>query len=395
MPRQLVVCLDGTGNRFSLQPTNVLRTFRSLESDRSRLLAYYDQGVGTFGLRETLFEWQKVPARVLGLAFGWGLRRTVEGAYRFLAQSWEDGDEIFVFGFSRGAYAARALAAVMHAVGLVPAHSTHLFEYGWSMLLARDKRDDKPEFELQARFKKAFSRRVRIRYLGLYDTVKSVGWVYDPVIVPYTADNSSVDAVRHAVSIDERRCFFRQHLWAPSPSPRTDLKEVWFAGVHSDIGGGYRPEEAQLALVVQRWMLGEALTYGLRLDASRTRPQMQPAQNVSADFTAPMHDSMTAPWKLAEWVPRLVWTGPGNRRRWSIGAMPPLRDPRPRVIPPGSAVHHSVEQRLGADIGYAPSNLPPNRLVMHDAPEVARLLPGKKLVSRPDDGRSTAGDKAT
>ena len=87
-PRQLVVCIDGTSNRFGDQPTNVVRLYRSLSRDPRRVLAYYDQGVGTFGLKETLFEWQKFPSRIAGLAFGWGLKRNVEGAYRFLAERW-------------------------------------------------------------------------------------------------------------------------------------------------------------------------------------------------------------------------------------------------------------------------------------------------------------------
>ena len=94
MPRQLVVCLDGTNNRFSEKPTNVLKILRCLSRDSDSLLAYYDQGLGTFGLKETLFEWQKLPARVFGLAFGWGLDRVIGSAYEFLAQNYQPGDEI-------------------------------------------------------------------------------------------------------------------------------------------------------------------------------------------------------------------------------------------------------------------------------------------------------------
>jgi Uncharacterized alpha/beta hydrolase domain (DUF2235) len=116
MGRKLVVCLDGTNNRFSHRPINVIRLLRSLTADQSKVLSYYDQGVGTFGLKETLFEWQKFPARVFGLAFGWGLARIVCGAYEFLAKNYAaDEDHIYIFGFSRGAYAARALAALIRA----------------------------------------------------------------------------------------------------------------------------------------------------------------------------------------------------------------------------------------------------------------------------------------
>jgi uncharacterized protein (DUF2235 family) len=85
MGRQLVVCLDGTNNRFSHRPTNVIHVLRSLSRDPASVLAYYDQGVGTFGIKEAIFEWQKVPSRVFGLAFGWGLDRTVSNAYQFLS----------------------------------------------------------------------------------------------------------------------------------------------------------------------------------------------------------------------------------------------------------------------------------------------------------------------
>lgn len=374
MARQLVVCLDGTGNRFSHRPTNVVRLFRSLDTDDGSVLAYYDQGVGTFGLKETLFEWQKLPARVAGLAFGWGMKRIVEGAYRFLAEHWREGDEIFIFGFSRGAYAARALAAMLRAAGLVPGHQVHLFDQAWAMLLAREGRDRKPDFKLQARFKASFGRPVRVNFLGLFDTVKSLGWVYDPVIIPYTANNPIVDVVRHAVSIDERRCFFRQHLWGGDGETSTDLEEVWFAGVHSDIGGGYEPESAQLALIACRWMVGEATRHGLRIDAHKCRRQLQPSPQLFADPGADMHDSMTGAWKLAEWVPQRVWSGSGADRIWRIGAMTPLRPARVRPMAEGVALHASVEERIALREDYRPSNLPSSWRVVEDDPALESLL---------------------
>jgi uncharacterized protein (DUF2235 family) len=368
MGRQLVICLDGTGNRFSHRPTNIIRIVRSLANDPTQVLSYYDQGVGTFGLKETLFEWQKLPSRICGLAFGWGLKRIVGGAYTFLARNYTPEDEIFIFGFSRGAFAARAVAALVRAAGLVAAHETHLFDYAWSMLLAREGPHHEPDFELQARFKKTFGTPVNIRFLGLFDTVKSVGWIYDPVIIPYTADNPIIQSVRHAVSIDERRCFFRQHLWSSTHSPKTDLKEVWFAGVHSDIGGGYPPEQAQLALLAHRWMLGEAYAAGLRLDPVQTPRQLAAAPGVLANCMAPQHDSMTRAWKLAEWVPQRVWVKKAAKRSWQIGAMPPFRKPRPRMIDPGVHVHSSVESRITNRADYHPPNLPQQRSVIEDAP---------------------------
>ena len=363
MPRQLVVCLDGTNNRFSHRPTNIVRLRRSLADG---VVAYYDQGVGTFGLKETLFEWQKVPARVSGLMFGWGMKRVIEGAFRFIAENHtNDEDEIFLFGFSRGAYAVRVLAALIHAVGLLAPHETHLFDYAWGILLARDRSSAKPDFELHRQFKATFGKPVRIHLLGLFDTVKSFGWLYDPVVIPYTANNTSVVAVRHAISIDEYRCFFRQHLWGGDPS-RTDVKEVWFAGVHSDIGGGYLPEEAHLALVAHRWMLGEAYDLGLALDLAACERSLEIDNTPAAEFPlAAAHNELAGPWLAAEWLPRRVWLG-GAKRSWDIGTMPPFFPPRPRPIAEGSLFHRSVEQRLAGRADYQPPNLPTKRTWVED-----------------------------
>ncbi|MCW5624253.1 MAG: DUF2235 domain-containing protein [Burkholderiales bacterium] len=374
MPRQLVVCLDGTGNRFSVHATNIVRLFRCLDHGAD-VLAFYDQGVGTFGTRETLFDWQNVPARMLGLAFGWGIRRNVENAYRFLAEHLRDGDEIFLFGFSRGAFAVRALAAMIRAVGLLPPHQLHLFEYAWTLLRARDR--GKPDFALQARFKHVFARPTRIRFMGLFDTVKSVGWIYDPVVIPHTANNPIVEIVRHAVSIDERRCFFRQHLWHPEPSERTDVREVWFAGVHSDVGGGYPDAESHLSRVTLRWMLAEAHRFGLRLRGEATHRQLRPRRAVGPDATGIAHEELRGAWRLAEWIPRNVLTGrPDGERAWEIGRT------RARFIRPGILLHRSVVDRMAAMPGYRPGNLPADHHVVDDHPDLLTLLPDNEARRR-------------
>jgi uncharacterized protein (DUF2235 family) len=336
----------------------VIHILRSLDSDKKTVLPYYDQGVGTFGIKETLFEWQKLPSRVFGLAFGWGLDRIVSGAYEFLATNYQDEDEIYVFGFSRGAYAARCLAALIRAVGLVPAYQVNLFEYAWSMLLSRDRKLDQPDFKLQGRFKSTFGRTVNIRFLGLFDTVSSVGWIYDPIIIPFSKTNNIVEFVRHAVSIDERRCFFRQNLWSSEASRATNLIEAWFAGVHSDIGGGYPPNDSRLARVALRWMMGEAHSCGLRFDANRAMKELGPLSDILVDRTAPRHDSMSPVWACAEWIPRFVWSGEDSKRHFRIGAMPPFGHPRPRFIPDNAQIHQSVQERLQTDQGYRLPNDP-------------------------------------
>ncbi|EIK94091.1 hypothetical protein PMM47T1_23572 [Pseudomonas sp. M47T1] len=363
MGRQLVVCLDGTNNRFSLQPTNIIRLIRCVSADPAQVLSYYDQGVGTFGLRETLFEWQKLPSRLCGLALGWGLKRTVGGAYRFLAKHYRDGDQIYLFGFSRGAYAVRALAALIDAIGLVPGHEAHLFDYAWSMLQARNAQGQ-PAFKLQDSFKATFGRPVKVHLLGLFDTVKSVGWIYDPLVLPYTASNALVENVRQALSIDERRCFFRPNLWQKREGQGTDVRQVWFAGVHSDVGGGYSLDESGPALLALRWMLGEARALGLALDEQGCERELQ---LLAAGGPGQLHDSMTWPWKLAEWLPRRAWSFTLHKRVFAIGIMPPFGEPRPRYIAEGALLHHSVVQRLESG-DYHPVNLPRLYSVVDDAP---------------------------
>ncbi len=370
MSRQLVVLLDGTNNQFGHTPTNVIRILHSLATDPSEIIAFYDPGVGTFGIREALFEWQKIPSRILGLAVGWGLDETVGAGYKFLATNYKDGDEIYLFGFSRGAYAVRALAAMIHALGLVQPHQLNLFDYAWSILHVRlrskdPQQDREPDFALQDSFKQTFGRDVPIKFLGIFDTVSSVGWIYNPLTVPYSANNPSVDAVRHAVSIDERRCFFRQNLWNPA---HPNLKEVWFAGVHSDVGGGYAPDESQLALVAFRWMMGEAIAEGLHTDPARSRFELGAEGAAAPDPLGMLHKSLHGAWYIAEWIPRIAWSASTRTRHLYIGAMPPFRKPRPRVLDAPILLHGSVKLRESSGIGYAPPNLTTPITVVADDP---------------------------
>src|SRR5262249_51271442 len=130
-------------------------------------------------------------------------------------------------------------------------------------------------WRLCAEFRETFSRaipgrqdrRFPIHFMGLFDTVSSVGWVWEPLRIPHTASNPCVSVVRHAASIDERRCFFRQNLFKATPGQ--DLSELWFAGVHSDVGGGYPESEGGLWRESYAWMLAEAKKAGFLTDPTR------------------------------------------------------------------------------------------------------------------------------
>ncbi|MFN0075818.1 MAG: DUF2235 domain-containing protein [Prosthecobacter sp.] len=345
MSKNIIICIDGTNNEFREDNTNVVKLFQCLDLKPGVQDAYYTTGVGTFTATPTLTRPARVFQKVMGLAFGLGLTRSIQECYQFLMDHYEEGDRIFLFGFSRGAYAARALAGLIHRCGLLrPEHSNmissaiHFYKHRAAKTLVDE-------------FTKTFSRPCPIHFLGVWDTVSSVGWVWNPVVLSYTRENPSVITVRHAVAIDERRAFFRQNRWERSNDQ--DVKEVWFAGVHSDIGGGYEKEKSGLALLPLEWMLLEARDKGLTIDSNKAAKIL--SVPCSADPKADMHNSMTSAWRIAEFWPK--WTYYAGLKRH----LPRLNLFSRRFINPGVTVHESVKERMKQD--YAPKNLPTDHAV--------------------------------
>lgn len=348
MAKNIVVCCDGTNGQFRARNTNVVRLYSLLVHDRDQV-AFYDPGLGTMSPPGALTRISQVTTRVLGLAFGYGLADRIGEAYQQIMDAYQDGDRIFLFGFSRGAYTVRALAGMIHMFGIVRPGNENLIPYVTAMF----RRHDEEIFRLAGEFRKTFARTSRIHFVGAWDTVSSVGWIYDPVKLPYTANNPSIDVGRHAIAIDERRCFFRQNLWG-APDQGQDLRQVWFAGTHSDVGGGYPARESGLANIALRWMLDEAQANGLRLDPERmaevfSRPENQP------DPAGPLHESLEGPWWVLEFWPKpyMDMSLRPPRSRWRI--------PRgaPRRIPENAEIHPSVFQRMeNPALHYTPGNLP-------------------------------------
>jgi len=163
-------------------------------------------------------------------------------------------------------------------------------------------------FEVAHEFKQTFSRDCLIHFVGVWDTVSSVGWIYNPLVLPYSARNPIMITGRHAVSIDERRCFFLSNLWGPPYKPdereyRVDqnIKQVWFAGVHSDIGGSYSEKESGLSKITLEWMLTEAVAAQLDVDPVRAALVLGKTAGynyVPPDPKAPPHNSLQGAWRL-------------------------------------------------------------------------------------------------
>lgn len=378
MSKNIVICCDGTGNEFGEANSNVVKLYKTLIRDPSQI-AYYHPGVGTMGARNALTRIAKWWTRTIGLAFGYGISDNIADAYQFLMRTFEDGDKIYVFGFSRGAYTARALCGMLHIVGLLTEGNEGLIPYAIRMIKRK-----KIDFRVAADFHNTFSGDCKPHFVGVWDTVSSVGWVYNAVHFPFTraTKNDDFHIVRHAVSIDERRAFFRENSFGTPANPRQDLLEVWFAGVHSDVGGSYAESESQLSKLALRWMICEAECAGLKVDRQRKADILggQPPYVAPDPNTKYLHRSLHGWWWLAEVWPKIVhvqsakgvWT---KSLRVNLG--------RRRFIPSDSLVHESVEERMAnPSLGYAPSNLPERRRIVSDRCQAEMLL------SRSDSSRS-------
>jgi uncharacterized protein (DUF2235 family) len=405
--RNIVICCDGTGNEISENISNVLKLYRCLrktEKTTPRQLVFYDPGVGTLARPDP---WQKLKqdfSAILGLATGYGLDNTVLASYRFLVHNYQEGDQIYLFGFSRGAYTVRVLAGLIHKVGLVSPEQVNLtgsgltsykqfssngpHGTGFDLQQLTDAADEDGPLpatkdDQAAQFARILSTRwPTIRFVGVWDTVASVivprpDRFYVPSFeeLAYTLQNPSVKTFRQAISIDERRCMFRLKQWdapqtfmhnrfsATNNSEPQDILQVWFSGVHADIGGGYPEEESALSKYPLLWMIDEATKSGLALD-QRTVNQLawgkqrkgSPFSYVAPNFEGELHDSMNAAWRILEYYPKNAKYKEWPARQIYFGRYIP--DAEPRLIPEDAFIHESVVKRIDAVKDYRPVNLP-------------------------------------
>lgn len=379
--KYIVVFSDGTGNSSAaLFKTNVYRVYSGLDQQspppgQHAQIAYYDDGVGTSRFR---------PLAMLGGAFGIGLKRNVLDLYMFICRNYRPGDRICAFGYSRGAFTVRVLVALITNVGLAKPTSERELrrdaadayrEYrrryrNWTVDLLRPVRD------ILIRAKRALSGQGQghdrldagIHFIGVWDTVAAYGlpiaemtrgvdkWIW-PLSMPNHSLNPKVRNARHALALDDERDTFHPLLWNEicerdeygQPPVGGRLKQVWFSGMHGDVGGGY--PDGSLAYVPLRWMVREAKDAGLRFD-----PAFEQEVDRTQNPCGPIHNSRRGLAAYYRYQPRKI----SARLEQPDPTTRLMQDPnRNTGFLTGVTVHDSVLQRIafGTD-AYAPIVLP-------------------------------------
>jgi len=379
-PRNLVLCCDGTSNQFGPQNTSVVRLAQSLVRDSPCQRLYYDPGIGT--LPEPGIVLFKKIWTALALAFGIDLKWKVQEAYSYLMDMWEPGDRVFLFGFSRGAYTVRVLAGMVHALGLLPRGNQNLVPYAFRIFQSarRERRREEENgsgwWELCRDFRRTFSRpvfkhdnerRFPVHFLGIWDTVSSVGWVWNPKTYFYTLHNPSIRTIRHAISVDERRTFFRQNRMEPEGAQ--DFKELWFPGVHCDVGGGYPEREGGLWREPFEWIMAEAEHSDLLIDQDRLKEVLTKTPSSPKPWLDPAHESLTPAWWPVEFLPKWQQVPNSQRRRlrWNRG--------RPRFIQNGALLDKTTLLRICGGKYEPPNMTAAFRDFVRKLPEIPHELP--------------------
>lgn len=350
--KRIVICADGTWNEPEkrdektgrIYPTNVLKVARAVRPHSTQgvvQVVYYFEGVGTAG------GWDKIT----GGAFGHGIELNVRSLYRFIVLNYEPGDELYLFGFSRGAFTVRTLLGFMNCIGLLEKDDEYYTPELYGLYESSEARDS-PKWEHA--FRNIDNRRPcpPIRFIGVWDTVGALGapgrigalatkilrrnkYKYHDVEL-----NPQIQHAYHALAIDERREPFVPTLWHKPPGWTGTLEQAWFPGVHSNVGGGYSPDG--LANEALHWMIEKAEGLGLEFD-SRFLRFYRPC------FDSVLNDSMSAMYKVF---------GPHVR-------------PVARQAVDGECLHQSaVDRKSLSSCQYKPSNL----LACFATPSPARVV---------------------
>lgn len=323
MSRRIAFCADGTWDSTG-NNSNVWKISNAISSIPGQQFKFYDPGVGADGLPIE---------KVAGGAFGFGLFQKVKDGYSSIASIFEPGDDIFIFGFSRGAYTARSIAGMITACGLPTKNpDPNQVEIAFEAYRNKDKRA-----AMLATLSAYQMVQPQIKMVGVWDTVGALGIPaiiggVSPLLYGFldTGLNPRILNAYHAVAIDEKREEFPATLWTTPPAPGQTISQVYFTGVHSDVGGGYADDPdtgSALSEITLGWMMCKAAALGLTID---------PAMIVKYPCPAPAKNALDT--KHESWTP--IWLFP-----------------KPRKIDANATLANSVTIRCQHDSGYRPCNL--------------------------------------
>jgi uncharacterized protein (DUF2235 family) len=342
MSKRLVICCDGTwntpdevdqGQPVATNVTKLALAVAAANSAGTEQRMFYNKGVGT-----APFE------HVLGGGLGIGLSQKIKDAYMFIVDNYETDDELFLFGFSRGAYTARSLAGFIRNAGILKQPLAGRLEEAYELYRSRSQATRPRSTEAQL-FRKTYSHETRIKFIGVWDTVGALGiptlptpaalrsrWVFHDVTLSTWVDNAF-----HALALDERRKPFEPTLWDQADdAPATQvLEQVWFSGAHSNVGGGYR--DAGLSDIALLWLMNKAKGCGLAFDESLVARTGKPSP------TGAVRDSMAWFYKPLGDGTRMI---PEIRRR---------KDGNPMRT--HESVATTAKKRWDDDPAYRPANL--------------------------------------
>ncbi|MDR3713128.1 MAG: DUF2235 domain-containing protein [Puia sp.] len=305
--KRLITCSDGTWDRpgnidrgLPVQ-SNVQLIYNCIcgNGNGVKQLKAYDTGVGssTFSIRDQL----------LGGATGLGIDKKIKDIYTFFVMNYQPGDEIYLFGFSRGAYTARSLAGFIRNCGILKPAYLSFIDRAYE--LYRDRNDyTSPDSDLMVSFKANYCVEpvTRIKFIGVWDTVGSLG-IPLPAFRFYNMErykfhdetlSSTVDFAYHALAVDERRALFKPTLWQESTNTKLGTTQImeqrWFPGVHCNIGGGYT--DRGLSDTTLAWMIEKAKGIGLYFDPAETA-------TIHPDYKGELRDSFTPLY----WLSGRIW----------------------------------------------------------------------------------------
>jgi len=260
MAKNIVVFSDGTGQEGGEgHNTNVYKLFNMVEDRTARQIAFYDRGLGT--------GWRKLT----GNGAGMGISENIQECYQFIFENYEAGDNIYLVGFSRGATTLRSLSSFIHLFGILPKSRPELIDKAYKLYRITNR--DKRLREAEQFINKHHTMWCRIKFLGVWDTVAALGVPFklvDDIVefIPLFRHrfhdlrlSESVENAYQALAIDDERLTFHPALWNPDIKAYQTMKQVWFCGMHTDVGGGYK--EQQLSDIALTWMLNMAQTHGL------------------------------------------------------------------------------------------------------------------------------------